>query len=335
MKRLFTQSLKSNCSTFHTEQLFNVTLAKSLFVALACFWSILSLPARGYSQTFARVAAWNQQGVEFPNNADGPVPIHKPAQLRAAIAAINPDVIALSEVNSKAALDEIVATPFANGSRYKVNMDSNQSGLQQIGVLFKDRPNISVTNRRAIPGSDDGQPERNRKAYAFDVRIRNFDFILIAVHLKSGRGNTERNIRSRQAAAIAAFIRNEVDTKPEKDVLVMGDYNMVPGQDAVNFAELSPGPPNNELLRYISSEIPGQPPTHIGECINQSRFEGNPLDGFAISAVQTREWTGFIRILPLHRTLPAPNRGCFRYKRRVSDHIPLVARFRVNSADDD
>lgn len=308
---------------------------KCFLIAVVLTLVLLSLPAFTYSQTFARVAAWNQQGVEFPNDAEGPVPIHKPRQLRAAIAAINADVLALSEVNSKAALDEIVATPFANGFRYKVNMDDNQPGLQKIAVLFKDRPNISVTNRRAIPGSDDGQPERNRKAYAFDVRIRNFDFLLIAVHLKSGRGNTERNIRSRQAAAIAAFIRNHVDTKPEKDVLVMGDYNMRPSQDAVNFAELSPGPPNNELLRYISSEIPGEPPSHIQECINQSRFEGNLLDGFAISDEQTREWTGFIRILPLHRTLASPNRGCRRYKSRVSDHLPLVARFRINSADDD
>ena len=290
--------------------------------------------SKSFAQTFARVAAWNQQGVSF--DALGHViPVHKTAALRAAIAAINADVIALSEVNSRADLDRVVATPLANGFRYKVDMDNDQPVPQKIALLFKNRPWISVTNRRAIPGSDDNLPERNRKAYAFDVRIRNFDFLLIAVHLKSGRGNNERNTRGRQAAAIAAFIKLQLDTTPERDVLVMGDYNMVPAMDGVNFDELSPGPVNNELLQYISQEIPGDPPTHIGECVNANTFTGNPLDGFAISAVQTREWTGFVRALQLQQMLPAPFRGCTRYKQRVSDHIPIVARFRVSSADDD
>lgn len=301
-------------------------------ITLGMFVLLFAASLVGYSQTFTRIAAWNQEGVHFPNN--DPVAIHKPAQLRAAIAAINADVLALSEVNSRADMDQIVATPFANGFRYKVNMDNDQPVPQKIAVLFKDRPGISVTNRRPIPGSDDNQPDRHRKAYAFDVRVRNFDFLLIAVHLKSGRENPDRVIRSRQASAIAAFIKLEVENKPEKDVLVMGDYNMVHDQDAINFNELSPGPSNNELLRYISNEIPGHPPSHIQRC-NQGVIEGNPLDGFAISAVQTREWTGFVRVLPLHTMLAPPNRGCTNYERRVSDHLPLVARFRVNSVDDD
>jgi endonuclease/exonuclease/phosphatase family metal-dependent hydrolase len=309
---------------------------KRLFTITLGMWlTIVAVSTVGHGQTFTRIAAWNQQGVEFPNDNEPPVPVHKPAQLRAAIAAINADVIALSEVNSRADMDQIVATPFVNGFRYKMNMDNNQPVPQKIVVLFKDRPDISVTNRRPIPGSDDNQPDRNRKAYAFDVKVRNFDFLLIAVHLKSGRNNPDRNIRSRQASAIAAFIKHEVETKPEKDVLVMGDYNMVPGQDAINFDELSPGPSNNELLRYISDEVPGHPPSHIQRCINQTRFEGNPLDGFAVSAVQTREFTGFIRVLPLHTTLAPPNRGCRNYKRLVSDHLPVVARFRVSGLDDD
>ncbi|MGH9906881.1 MAG: hypothetical protein ACRD8U_15020, partial [Pyrinomonadaceae bacterium] len=65
------------------------TLAVALALSLSSSSLSLSQPA-----TFARVAAWNQQGVFFDNQ--GVHPINKPAQLRAAIAAINPDVIALS-----------------------------------------------------------------------------------------------------------------------------------------------------------------------------------------------------------------------------------------------
>jgi endonuclease/exonuclease/phosphatase family metal-dependent hydrolase len=299
----------------------------TLMVAMLAGLSLSSVIAPA-PLTFARIAAWNQQGVRFVG--DDVIPINKPAQLRAAISAINPEVIALSEVNSRASLDEIVATPFANGATYKVNMDNGQTGQQMIAVLFKDSPEVSVGNRRAISGSDDGNPGL-RKAFAFDVKIRNFDFLLIAVHLKSGRGNAERLTRTRQTRAIATFIRNATSTTDERDVLVVGDYNMIPGPDAANFSSLSPGSGSNEFLKFISSSLGG--PSHIGSCTSASNFNGNLLDGFAISRAHTTEWTGFIRIQQLQTQLPSMS--CSKYKTTVSDHLPLVARFRVSNADDD
>lgn len=306
------------------KRFFTVTLMMAVFACLSL--SSVSAPS---PLTFARIAAWNQEGVRFTND-DQVIPVNKPAELRAAIAGINPDVIALSEVNSRAAMDEIVATPFANGASYKVNMDDSQTVPQKIAVLFKDSPEISVDNRREIPGSDDGNPAL-RKAFAFDVKVRNFDFLLIAVHLKSGRKNPQRVIRNRQTTAIANFIRNATSNTNEKDVLVVGDYNMIPGPDSQSFSNLSPGPASNEFLRFISSSLAG--PSHIGACINASSFTGNLLDGFAISRAHTTEWTGFIRILQLQALLP--NMWCDKYKTTVSDHLPLVARFRVSNADDD
>ncbi|HYN23941.1 MAG TPA: endonuclease/exonuclease/phosphatase family protein, partial [Pyrinomonadaceae bacterium] len=131
------------------KKLFGLTLAFALATCLGFPPINLSQPAN-----FARIAAWNQQGVRFDNQGQV-IPISKPAQLRTAIAAINPDVIALSEVNSRASMDEIVATPFANGATYKVDMDDNQPVPQKIAVLFKDSPDISVNNRRAVPDSED------------------------------------------------------------------------------------------------------------------------------------------------------------------------------------
>src|SRR5512133_1811026 len=62
-------------------------------VLIAALSSFSLIP--GQSLTFTRIAGWNQQGVEFDNQ--GTVhPVHKPDQLRAAIAAINADVIVMS-----------------------------------------------------------------------------------------------------------------------------------------------------------------------------------------------------------------------------------------------
>ncbi|HEU5238390.1 MAG TPA: endonuclease/exonuclease/phosphatase family protein [Pyrinomonadaceae bacterium] len=301
------------------------------FAAAIVLAGLLNSSTTSFAQslTFARIAGWNQEGVKFDNQGT-PQPVSKPAQLRAAIGALNPDVIVLSEVNSKASMEEIISTPFSSGATYKLSMDDDQPTPQKIAVLFRDHPDISVTNRRAIPGSDDNQPDRLRKAWAFDVKIRNFDFLLIGVHLKSARGTAERETRNRQTKAIAQFIRNEIATTNERDVLVIGDYNMIPGQDSQNFSNLSPGPANKELLRFISSGL--TPPSHIDKCVN-GKPTGNLLDGFSISRLQTNEWTGFIRIAQLQNTLP--NMGCTNYRQTVSDHLPLLARFRVSLPDDD
>jgi endonuclease/exonuclease/phosphatase family metal-dependent hydrolase len=299
----------------------------SLAVLLAALSS--SSLAFGQSLTFARIAGWNQQGVEFDNQ--GTVhPVHKPDQLRAAIAAMNADIIVMSEVNSKESMEEIVVTPFPNGVTYKLSMDDDQPTPQKIALLFRDHPDITVTNRRAIPGSDDNIPDRLRKAWAFDVKIRNFDFLLIGVHLKSGRGIPERQTRNRQTTAIAQFIRQVTNSTGEKDVLVVGDYNMIPGQDAQNFGNLTPGSPAHEFLRFISSRT--MPPSHIDKCTNGAPT-GNLLDGFSISRGRTREWTGFVRILRLHNAMT--NMTCQKYHDTVSDHFPMVARFRVSKSDDD
>ncbi len=283
----------------------------------------------GQSLTFTRIAGWNQQGVEFDNQGT-PHPVNKPDQLRAAIAAMNADIIVMSEVNSKESMEEIVGTPFPNGVTYKLSMDDDQPTPQKIAVVFRDHPDIAVTNRRAIPGSDDNLPDRLRKAWAFDVKIRNFDFLLIGVHLKSGRNNAERQTRNRQTKAIAQFVRQVTNGTGEKDVLVVGDYNMIPGQDAQNFASLSPGSSSHEFLRFISSAT--APPSHIDKCVNGTPT-GNLLDGFSISRAQTHEWTGFVKILRLHTIMT--NMTCKKYHDTVSDHYPVVARFRVSKPDDD
>src|SRR5688500_20089377 len=104
-------------------------MLRRLIIVCSVVSACLAITSPSFSQTFSRVAAWNQQGVRF--DSQGVVhKVNKPDELRTAISAIDADVIALSEVNSRASLDEIVATPFANGARYKVERDYNRSEEQ-------------------------------------------------------------------------------------------------------------------------------------------------------------------------------------------------------------
>ena len=140
--------------------------------------------------------------------------------------------------------------------------------------------------------------------------------------MKASRGSTDRIIRDRQAQAIATFIQAET-AGAEKDVLLIGDYNMIPGQDDSNFQAMSP----TGFLEFISSVDLARQFSHIG-----SSGPGNLLDGYAVSANHTSEYIrGSLRIFPMHRALGKTLLG---YRAEVSDHLPVIARFRVSEDDD-
>jgi endonuclease/exonuclease/phosphatase family metal-dependent hydrolase len=269
-------------------------------------------------QSTAVIAAWNILGVD-------PIPGNRINRIARTIRRIDPDLIVLTEVNPNNSASRIVQ---ALGPPYQppIILEQKPEVVQNIAFIHKN--GVTVTNARLISGTDLSEESRSRQALTANVRIRGFDFILIGVHLKSGRSSTNRNQRSRQCTAIANFI-SQFTTGDEKDVLVLGDYNMIPRRgdrenDATNFHRLNP----TNLLRFVSSEALGGQASHIDGC-NPTR--GNLLDGFAISRGHTREYRANSLHMPSFSDL---GHTCASFKRDVSDHLPLVARFRTATDDD-
>jgi len=76
--------------------------------------------------------------------------------------------------------------------------------------------------------------------------------MLIVVHLKSGRGVVERATRTAQASVIRAFVA-QVAAAGDDDVLVVGDYNMIPDIDGESFDALNPDGFLRELSTYYTT----------------------------------------------------------------------------------
>lgn len=271
----------------------------------------------------AVVAAWNIKG--FPN----PIPKARAARIAIGIAYLDPEVILLTEVRTREGdepiIKEIVKKLNEHGSEYDFRMPDQQAGLN-IAIVFK--KGVAVSDVGLIDGTDLGK-RKYRKALKANVKIGTFDFILIGVHLKSSRKKASREDRTEQATVIAAFVKNATEGA-EKDVLIIGDYNMIPPQggspkDEENFLAMNP----DEFLQFVSSEdLVGQ-----GSHLRRGGRPGNLLDGYAISYDHTNEYIdGSLRIFPLFRALRLTAAG---YVSRVSDHLPLVARFDIVEDDDD
>lgn len=271
----------------------------------------------------AVVAAWNIKAMPHPISKT------RAARIATGIAYLDPEVILLTEVGTKEGdepiIEEIVRKLNAYGSEYDHKMPSQKADLK-IAIVFK--KGVDVSGVGLIDGTDLGIPSY-RKALKADIRIGTFDFVLIGVHLKSGRQKDSRIARTKQAALIAEFVENATKGA-EKDVLIVGDYNMVPSRggylnDEENFAAMNP----DEFLQFVSSEdLAGQ-----GSHLSNGGNPGNLLDGYAISYDYTNEYIdGSLRIFPLFKALRLT---AAEYVSRVSDHLPLVARFDIVVDDDD
>jgi len=265
-------------------------------------------PAPAFQSSTAKIAAWNLQGFT-------PITPTRVQEQVEALKILDADVVALVEVNPVITMTRLTTQLNASGLCYQSSI-LDQAATLDMGVLFK--CGITATNPRFITGSDLGVATA-RNAFVVDLRVGQFNFVMIIVHLKSGRGAADQATRDQQAAVIAAFIAQERTAHPQRDILVVGDFNMIPGQDVSNFHVLG-GP---DTLDFLSSWDLQESFSHI-----LPAGPANLLDGFAITRTFTTEYVrGSLRVFPMHWAM---DMGLERFRGTISDHLPLVATFRID-----
>jgi len=248
------------------------------------------------------VACWNID----------PDPIRpRQAELRRALTALRADVIALEEVKSYSELQGLLADLVKDGLDYKVT-EPDIRARQNIVLLT--RPGINVERAEPIPGSDDDNPGM-RKAIDCKLRVNGMVFRVIAVHNKSKRDGDNTDIRTAQCEAI----RQWIDThEPQLGLCLIGDYNMDLENDPDEFKKLDP----RSELTFLSKPNKGE----VTEFSPGGRT-GYYLDGFAVNAfMEQRRLRNSFQIVNLDRIF---GRAPGWYRDHVSDHLPLMAIFRV------
>ena len=267
-----------------------------------------------FCQTTARIAAWNLQGF-------GGITDKRLEKQVEGLALLDAEVVTLVEVNPPESLAKLVQGLNDKGLCYESKI-LEQSNDLHIGVIYKQ--GVTAENETLLDGSDLGDPGK-RKAFVVDMKVGKFDFKLIAVHLKSGRGPSEQLIRDEQAKVIGQFIKDQRDQSRE-DILLMGDFNMIPGQDVSNFHFLGGShlvDDGKDLIDFLSSWDLQARFSHI-----LPKGRANLLDGFAISRTFSKEYIrGSLQLYPMHWTM---DMGRESFRNEVSDHLPFVASFRID-----
>ncbi len=300
--------------------------------------SLAALTSPCLAQT-ARIAAWN---VGSGRGAGAGISEDRAARIGKIIATkIKPDVIVLSEVGPENAAEVIAQASKDNGFPLNaITPPQNEGVFQKLSILY--RPEVEVWGSKTIKGSDDLMPieieeeKSSRKAIVAKVRVGNFDFHVVGVHLKSksptpAHLDRPHEMRDRQCAVIADKIESLTKWN-EKDLILVGDYNMTPGDpdDEKNFATLN----KNGNLTFISNAVSGW--THIGYW--DGELHRSKLDGYAVSNGTATEYIpGSFNILsPAELGLKESNFSQ-KWKKAtyISDHVPIIAEFRTDAEDDD
>ena len=190
-----------------------------------------------FGHTTARIAAWNLAGF----NTISPERLQKQVD---GLAILDAEVVTLVEVKPFSHVQDLIDGLAEKGCEYEFRMLHQESDLN-IGVIFKQ--GIEAEQPEFVPGSDLNDPGK-RKALTVRMKVGKFDFLLIAVHLKSGRGGPEQALRDEQCKVIGDFITS-FRANSREDILLMGDFNMIPGQDVSNFHHLG----GADLIDFLSS----------------------------------------------------------------------------------
>lgn len=257
----------------------------------------------------ARIATWNLGGFFA-------IPADKLDRIVEGLRLLDADLIILPELNPIGHAETIAArlseTP---GACFRAAAPDQPRAPQEIGFVFK--CSVTVTNAGLLAGSDLGRRGYRNAAIA-DVRIGQFDFVVAGLHLKAGRGSDDRARRSEQAAFISGFVQG-VLRGGENDALIIGDYNMIPGEDDENFDILNA----DGSLRFVSSESLEDSFSHIS-----SGTPGNLLDGYAFTNIDPAEYReGSVAIVAMHERLGL---SLAQYAAQVTDHLPVLAEFDVS-----
>lgn len=274
-----------------------------------------------FAKSIATIAAWNLSTYERLDNDR----IERQAK---GLRLLDAEFITLVEIKDEAHIQRLAQHLNDDGVEYdytfiaQANPTSSNHGAMHIGALYK--KGVVVSDSSLLAGSD--LDDNNlRRAFICDVTISKFDFRLIAVHLKSGRDSDNQKLRDRQCQVIGDYIqtvRGERNRDP--DILLMGDFNMIPGQDISNFHHLG----GDDLMDFVSSWDLQERYSHI---LPSGRE--NLLDGFAISRRYSTEYIkGSLRLFPMHWSMGL---GQASFRADVSDHLPFVASFELSRTGTD
>jgi endonuclease/exonuclease/phosphatase family metal-dependent hydrolase len=147
------------------------------------------------------------------------------------LASLDLDVIAVEEIASIAAWDELVARLPEHEGVLSDHTYSNGE-YQKIGFLYR-APAVQIddvdllTNLRDASGTPFARPPLQVRFTHRDGRHAAITFDMIGVHLEAGRAESDIDKRTRSVPLLASHIQRQIARGDEDEIVLLGDFNEV------------------------------------------------------------------------------------------------------------
>ncbi|MCB1237356.1 MAG: endonuclease/exonuclease/phosphatase family protein [Verrucomicrobiae bacterium] len=239
------------------------------------------------------------------------------------------DIVAIQEVKTNlkglAKLQELLP------GHYKILVSDPTGNYERMAFLY-DRRTVEPTGlvcEIAFHGKI-RQPETfqfQRTPYCASFRAGRFDFVLVSVHIAEGssHGAVGENLREREIKELVKHIKRVAKRAKgavfDPDFFLVGDFNIQSYGD-----------------RFFEALTGGDSPrftTPPGMNALGTNFDGTKtFDKIAWIPSQEFEFTGKFGVVPFGDALfREPGQPAKEARRRVSDHLPLWAEFRVTELE--
>lgn len=264
----------------------------------------------------ARIATWNLEWFGALNRSEEDI-----ERIADIIRELGIDVLALEEITCPCTVEQLAAK--LGDYEYFI---SPQRIPQKLALLWrKDRADKIEFDEQAFDAlrgvAVTGFDRELRQPLVFRMRIDNFDFTLMVVHLKSvPKAERSVEIRNIQYDAINKWLGAELSSADaEKDIIIAGDFNSY-------YYGVS-----SERLRQAGHVVFVTTTLPQGEYSNiWHDYEGNRnlslIDHIAVTP--TLRDGEFERIEPIRDW--DVEIGADKYENGISDHLPLVAVFKTS-----
>jgi endonuclease/exonuclease/phosphatase family metal-dependent hydrolase len=232
------------------------------------------------------------------------------------------DVLGVQEVENEQAMARVLK--YMKG--YKWLMGAG-GGEQRLGVLYKDDVLVRLVGEYTPLAMAEG---RTRAGLVVQCKAGNFDWTMMVVHLKSSSRfdstaelrEAARNLRSQQAQTLAAWMEERLHD-PDKDVVIVGDFNDFPTNEHLPTLQPMLAVPQYSFATY---GLPSSKHEHSlgGEA-------GRPSIDHIVTSQSARHrlQRGSVMAVALYDQYPDA------VARKISDHCPVVCRFDVVAPDSD
>ena len=99
---------------------------------------------------------------------------------------------------------------------------------QHVGVIYNKKRITPLGNPKELMEAqvpDLMGDDHLRAPLIVDMKAENFDFTMVVIHNKARMDDRGKKIRGGQAKEINKWLKEQANTNPDKDIIVVGDYN--------------------------------------------------------------------------------------------------------------